>query len=102
MTQPTSTEADRKSPAGLWYPGIHLRSQDEALLCCRFVARAHEDGGRRAAIYRDVQHVCRDIDVVARSDLIAVFEFVAGPQLKHVAAHHVERRLVMLVHVRLG
>src|SRR5262245_41507033 len=54
-----------------------------------------------------MEHVRRDEDVIARSDAVAMFEIVPGPQLECIAAHHVERCLrnpmyVAVVAVILG
>ena len=90
-----------KSLTELWHPCVHLGVQHHALLGSRLVARPDEDSRRRAAIYRDMQHVSRDVDEVARPNGFAMLKLISGPKLQHVAAHHVERGLVVLVHMRL-
>src|SRR5262245_38923255 len=89
-------------PRDLWHSSIHLRTENDALLCGGLVTRTNEDGWLAGAINGDMQDVRRDIEIVARANDIAMLELVAGPQLDLMAAQHVECGLVMRMDVGFG
>ena len=53
-----------------------------------------------ASVHGDVEHVCGNEDVVARPHDVVVLKFITSPQFHFIAAEHVKRGLVMLVHMR--
>ena len=40
--------------------------------------------------------------MVAGPNAIAILELLSGPELKDIAAHHVERRFMICMHMGLG
>lgn len=77
-------------------------TQPHAILCGRLVVRVNEDCGLFTSIHCDVQHVCRNDNVIAGLHDVAILKFVTSPQLDGITADHVKSSLVMFVHMRSG
>src|SRR6267142_4033838 len=86
----------------LRHPSVDLESEHHTFLSRRFIARADEHRGLRASIHGDVQHVCRNEDVISRTHDVSILELIASPQIHFIAAKHVHSGFVMIVYVREG
>src|ERR1700737_965228 len=99
---PRANEGSGGRYGSLRHLSVHLGSQHHTFLSRRFIARAYEYRGLRASIHGDVQHVCRNEEVISRLHDVAILELIARPQFHFIAPDLVGRCLVMLVHVRAG
>jgi hypothetical protein len=71
---------------------VHLWTQDHAFLSSGFIARAYKHGGMHASIHRNVQHVCRNKDIIARPHHVAMLELIASPQPRAMSPSLSDRR----------
>ena len=85
----------------LRYPGVHLGIQHDAFLGTGLVACADTDRGFLSAVDGNMQHVCRNVNVVAWPHHLAVLQLVSGPCLDF-SAEQVESSLMPLMHVGPG
>src|SRR5262245_33281648 len=106
-TKRTSLAVAANSPSSatagtsiLRHLSVQLSQQHDAFRSRGFVARAYEHCRMVASVHCNVQHVCRNEDVIARLHDVAILKLVARPQFHLIAADHVKRSLMVFMHMR--